>query len=341
MLKPLVEAAAEVVAKNASKAKDVLTTEGIKRWNAEKKALSDGRNAIVQHVTQQIIDQIEIPEEYAKKAGIIYAEKIIREQTIIDKIWGKTKRLLQRTPKDGTDPNHKIGDISDDWLNQFRDVACQKSSEEAQDLFSKVLAGEIRKPGSFSLRALTTLSDMDQNVATIFNAFCSLCLVNLDDPKMYHLTQSKSHFKIKDARIPFLTDSMNNISIILDKKGKSISKLANMSQSIYNSFGLTYSTLKLLSEYGLIEASLETSSYIEYTHFWYNNELWGFLKSEAHFPQSSEDLQNIPISGFRLTSVGRELFYITEFHTQPRYWELLTDYLQELYSIKLYKYPKP
>ena len=75
MLKPLVEAAAEVVAKNASKAKDVLTTEGIKRWNAEKKALSDGRNAIVQHVTQQIIDQIEIPEEYANAAGIIYAEK--------------------------------------------------------------------------------------------------------------------------------------------------------------------------------------------------------------------------------------------------------------------------
>ena len=236
MLKPLVEAAAEVVAKNASKAKDVLTTEGIKRWNAEKKALSDGRNAIVQHVTQQIIDQIEIPEEYAKKAGIIYAEKIIREQTIIDKIWGKTKRLLQRTPKDDTDPNHKIGDISDDWLNQFRDVACKKSSEEAQDLFSKVLAGEIRKPGSFSLRALTTLSDMNQEVAQLFQRFCSLCLVNLDDPKMYHLTQSQSHFKIKDARIPFLTDSMNDISIILDKKGKSISKLANMSQSIYNSY---------------------------------------------------------------------------------------------------------
>ena len=35
-------------------------------------------------------------------------KSIIREQTIIDKIWGKTQRLLQRTPKDDTDPNHKI-----------------------------------------------------------------------------------------------------------------------------------------------------------------------------------------------------------------------------------------
>ena len=55
---------------------------------------------------------------------------------------------------------------------------------------------------------------MDQKVATIFNAFCSLCLVNLDDPKMYHLSQSKLHFKIKDARIPLLLGDTNELSTI-------------------------------------------------------------------------------------------------------------------------------
>ena len=317
MLKPLVEAAAEVVAKNASKAKDVLTTEGIKRWNAEKKALSDGRNAIVQHVTQQIIDQIEIPEEYAKKAGIIYAEKIIREQTIIDKIWGKTKRLLQRTPKDDTDPNHKIGDISDDWLNQFRDVACQKSSEEAQDLFSKVLAGEIRKPGSFSLRALTTLSDMDQNVAMIFKAFCSLCLVNLDDPKMYHLTQSKSHFKIKDARIPIIND-------------------VEESKLIYLMYGLRFEHFKLLMEYDLI---VDQTS-IDYYTFWYNNELWGFLSPDAYMPSASEDQKFVKLTGYALTNVGAELFHIVEFDTPTGYWERISKFIQDFYNVNLYKFPK-
>ena len=48
-------------------------------------------------------------------------------------------------------------DISKDWLNEFRGIACKKSSEDAQNLFSKVLAGEIRKPGSFSLRATNYL----------------------------------------------------------------------------------------------------------------------------------------------------------------------------------------
>ena len=336
MLKPLVEAAAEVVAKNASKAKDVLTTEGIKRWNAEKKALSDGRNAIVQHVTQQIIDQIEIPEEYAKKAGIIYAEKIIREQTIIDKIWGKTKRLLQRTPKDDTDPNHKIGDISDDWLNQFRDVACKKSSEEAQDLFSKVLEGEVRKPGSFSLRALTTLSDMDQNVAMIFKAFCSLCLVNLDNPRMYHLTQSKSHFKIMDARIPILNGGINDAGTVKPINPSILNKFTDRSEAIYKEYGFNFPEFQLLKECGIIE----DSSLMVYNHFWYNNELWSFILPSTNVLKSQEDIQEIRISGYALTSVGKELFQITKLDPPSQYFEKISDFLQELYSTKLYKYPK-
>ena len=168
---------------------------------------------------------------------------------------------------------------------------------------------------------------MDQNVAMIFKAFCSLCLVNLDDPKMYHLTQSKSHFKIKDARIPFLSGSIEDISFIrtIDHIGDNdVSRFVNMSKSIYNSFGLRLSEFQLLSEYGLID----NSSHIEYNH--YNNELWDFLQPDVNFSQSSEDYQNITISGYALTYVGKELFHITKRHAHPNIG-LLTDYLQNLY----------
>ena len=52
-----------------------------------------------------------------------------------------------------------------------------------------------------------------------------------------------------------------------------------MSKSIYNIFGLHFSEFQLLSEYGLID----NSSHIEYNHFWYNNELWGFLQPDVNF----------------------------------------------------------
>ena len=45
-------------------------------------------------------------------------------------------------------------EIDDDWLNLYAKLAEDKSSEELRSLFGKILAGEIRRPGSFSLRAM-------------------------------------------------------------------------------------------------------------------------------------------------------------------------------------------
>ena len=313
----------------------------IERKDAEATAKSEVRIALIQTVTQNVAENPNLDPEFVKHVLAQGLGWTFEEVVNFNKIVGDTtESLLNNPPEDDVNSDQPTEDISKDWLNEFRGIACKKSSEDAQNLFTKVLDGEIRKPGSISLRSLSTLADMDQNVAELFQRFCSLCLVNLDNPKIYHHTQSKSNFKIKDARIPYLTESITDISMLFGNKKQSISKLSNMSKSIYNSFGLNHNTLKSLSEYGLIEASLETAGYIEYSNFWYNNDLWACLKPDAHSPQSLEDLQSMPISGFGLTSVGRELFYIIELQSPSQYWELLTNYLQELYSIKLFKYPK-
>ena len=55
--------------------------------------------------------------------------------------------------------------VSDDFLNRFERFAEDASSEEMQRLFARILAGEIRRPGTFSLATLQALSVMDANVA--------------------------------------------------------------------------------------------------------------------------------------------------------------------------------
>jgi Protein of unknown function (DUF2806) len=49
-------------------------------------------------------------------------------------------------------------EIEDDWLNFYAKLAEDKSSAELQQLFGRILAGEIRKPGSFSLKTLQLVS---------------------------------------------------------------------------------------------------------------------------------------------------------------------------------------
>lgn len=52
--------------------------------------------------------------------------------------------------------------IDVDWLSHFADLASGKSNEEVQELWGRILSGEVRKPGSFSLRTLSLMAGYDQ-----------------------------------------------------------------------------------------------------------------------------------------------------------------------------------
>ncbi len=68
------------------------------------------------------------------------------------------------------------GEVAEDpsidptWLNRFAGFAGDVSSEELQQVWGRVLAGEIRKPGSFSVSTLRVLAEMDPDVARDFES---------------------------------------------------------------------------------------------------------------------------------------------------------------------------
>ncbi|MDE0308375.1 MAG: DUF2806 domain-containing protein [Acidiferrobacterales bacterium] len=60
------------------------------------------------------------------------------------------------------------GDVDQDWLNYFSSYAERASSEDIRHIWARVLAGEIRRTGSFSLSSLRLLSELDQKMATTY-----------------------------------------------------------------------------------------------------------------------------------------------------------------------------
>ena len=59
-------------------------------------------------------------------------------------------------------------EVDPDWLNHFGGYAEMASSEKVRDLWARVLAGEVRHPGSFSLTTLRLLAELDQQMASWF-----------------------------------------------------------------------------------------------------------------------------------------------------------------------------
>lgn len=57
------------------------------------------------------------------------------------------------------------GNVSDDWLRRWRESAGGISSDNLQQLWGRILAGEFRNPGKYSLRTLDFIYNLSQSEA--------------------------------------------------------------------------------------------------------------------------------------------------------------------------------
>ncbi|RKU31514.1 hypothetical protein C6497_01580 [Candidatus Poribacteria bacterium] len=255
-----------------------------------------------------------------------WIEEEVQRQESIENIITKSFNKLN----EDADPNA----IEDDWIIKFFDKCRLVTDDNVQDLWASILAGEANSAGSYSPKTLTTLADMNQKDLILFNTFCSLCVVYLENPDVF--LKSPSTFKIRTARVPVLRGSITDVATLTGRPNQDMDKFARKSKSIYQEYGFGADEFQLLSEHGLIL----DETYSAYSHFWYNNELYLPVNPSANSPFNEEDYQQINITGYCLSSVGRELFHITKRDNPPEYLKHLIDFLQEYYSVKIVKISK-
>ncbi|WP_028328660.1 DUF2806 domain-containing protein [Brachyspira alvinipulli] len=86
----------------------------------------------------------------------------------IQNVISKTYDIL----KDEEDVSDKP--VDKDWFTRYFNIVQDISNEDIQDLWAKLLAGEIKQPGSFSYRTLETLKNMTTDEAELFTKVAKL-----------------------------------------------------------------------------------------------------------------------------------------------------------------------
>lgn len=86
----------------------------------------------------------------------------LRKEIALQRAIGHAEKKLSGDSSKATDVS-----VDDDWIYRWRDYASSTSAEQLQHLWGKVLAGEVKKPGSFSLRTLEFLRCLDVREATL------------------------------------------------------------------------------------------------------------------------------------------------------------------------------
>ena len=66
-------------------------------------------------------------------------------------------------------PDEQVSEepVEKDWMNRFLNIAEEISDEDMQEIWGRVLAGEIKKPKSYSLRTLEVLRNLSKEEAAL------------------------------------------------------------------------------------------------------------------------------------------------------------------------------
>jgi uncharacterized repeat protein (TIGR03899 family) len=75
--------------------------------------------------------------------------------------------------------------LDEDWITRFFRIAEDISNEDMQALWAKILAGEIKKPKSFSVRTLEIIKNISQREAEVFKQVANFAIT--ENMKSYFL----------------------------------------------------------------------------------------------------------------------------------------------------------
>ena len=202
-------------AKREAQAKQIAAEGDAKVLHIQAEAQAKAREILVSRESD-VTGELEIAN--AVEQRIQFQEK--KRQINIASVVDQAAIELGNKEVENKEPDH-------DWTARFFNNVQDVSSEEMRFLWAKVLAGEVERKGSTSIRTLEILKNLDQDTARLFRKFCSACV--------FLIAVGKGIF---DARVPSLG--------------------GNAASNSLQAYGLNFDALNRLNENGLITGLLQT-----------------------------------------------------------------------------------
>jgi len=212
------------------------------------------------------------------------------------------EHIIQRAVQYCSD--NEIADRADqDWFNSFIELAEDISNKTMQDLWAKILAGEISSPGSFSLKSLQTFRTLSIHEAKLLAKACALAVKD----------QSRKGMRI--------ISGVSQTPGIFNIFSKNREHKLNLSP-----FGLSYAELLALADNHLIfiqETETPPIEKGETINFHYNGSNLSITAAK----------NNCLISFYKFTPIGTELAQLITDNPDSKYLSLLKNELDGLFEL--------
>lgn len=172
-----------------------------------------------------------------------------------------------------------------------------------QLIFGRILSSEIRKPGTFSIRTVRLISQLDNEAARLFQRLCSLSVSLYINPT-----------DLLDVRVLYLDDHRNSNALI--------------------HYNLSFGDFNVLHEYGLIipdyiskmnyEICIVDNPEHPRATLRYGNVHYGLLPLNKN-----EEIKELRLHGVAFTKAGRELLSVVPIEEDVLYGKNLEKFFNE------------
>lgn len=136
-------------------------------------------NAVgVLYEPRRIIKKAEAEFEASKIKALAGIELYDIEQRGIERLIHQQARKQENIEKitaqaaESLPPDANADELEEDWIAHFFEQCENVSNEEMQSLWSRLLAGEATKPGTYSKRTVNFVASMDKKDAELFTSLC-------------------------------------------------------------------------------------------------------------------------------------------------------------------------
>lgn len=149
------------------------------KWNApaeakvaEVRAISDARIKIIEAATDLGIKQLDADPEFTKRVVVGHLEAITRRQQNKEAVVSVALEDLRMEPPTEEQASTGSENLNEDFLNRFERYAEDATGEELRAKWGKVLAAEIREPGTVSAKTMRVVDELDVSTALLFERVC-------------------------------------------------------------------------------------------------------------------------------------------------------------------------
>ncbi|MER9581470.1 DUF2806 domain-containing protein [Mesorhizobium sp. M0276] len=148
----------------------------LERRASVERAKAAGEIAVIAAIAEAAVKQIGEDPSLARRAVDAHIEQLVRKQhnkeAVVLEAFNEIKALPAQATESST-AESESAELDGDWLNFFESYAEKATTEKMQTLWGRILSGEIRNPGSFSLTTLRVASELEPRIAQMFQRYAA------------------------------------------------------------------------------------------------------------------------------------------------------------------------